>query len=148
MDRVRGCGLQEEIHGDGKDKLRKIKILVVSSPSLARVIGHLFRGRAEFEIIGTLNGFGSLGQQAAQLLPDLIVANVKPVSLGIRQAIASIRLSSPLSKLILIGPLEDLSRVARQSGADAYLKDEKLAGHLLRMARTLTDRPRMAHAGD
>ena len=126
----------------------KIKVLVVSSPSLARVIRHLFRGRTEFEIIGTLNGLGSLEQHAGRLLPDLIVANVKPVSLGIRRAIASIKLSSPLSKLILICPLEDLSRVARQSGADAYLKDEKLAGHLLRMARTLSDRPSMANAGD
>lgn len=128
--------------------MRKVRILVVSSPSLARVIGHLFRGRAEFEIIGTFNGLGDLEQRAGRLVPDLIVANVKPVSLGIRKAIASIKLSSPLSKLILICPLEDLSRAARQSGADAYLKDEKLAGHLLRMARTLSDRPNMAHAGD
>jgi hypothetical protein len=128
--------------------LGKIKVLIVSSPSLARVIRHLFRGRAEFEIIGTFNGLGSLEQNAGRLLPDLIIANVKPVSLGIRRAIASIKLSSPLSKLILTCPLEDLSRVARQSGADAYLKDEKLAGHLLRMARTLSDRPSMANAGD
>jgi hypothetical protein len=128
--------------------LGKIKVLIVSSPSLARVIRHLFRGRAEFEIIGTFNGLGSLEQNAGRLLPDLIIANVKPVSLGIRRAIASIKLSSPLSKLILTCPLEDLSRVARQSGADAYLKDEKLAGHLLRMARTLSDRPSMTNAGD
>jgi hypothetical protein len=128
--------------------VRKIKILVVSSPSLARVIGHLFRGRSEFEIIGAFRDLGSLEKQAERLLPDLILANVKPVSLGIRRAIATIKLSSPLSKLILICPLEELSRVARKSGADAYLKDEKLAGHLLRMARTLSVRPSMANAGD
>jgi hypothetical protein len=128
--------------------LHKITILVGSSPSLARVIEHLFRGRAEFEIIGNSNNLGSLGQQAGRLLPDLIVANVKPVSIGIRRAVTSIKKSSPLSKLILICPLEDLSCVARQSGADAYLKDEKLTSHLLRMARTLSDRPHMADAGD
>ena len=128
--------------------MRKITILVVSSPSLARVIGHLFHGRTEFEIIGAFSDPGSLEQQAGRLLPDLIVANVKPVSLGIQRAIASIKVSSPLSKLILVCPLEDLSRVARKSGADAYLKDEKLAGHLLRMARTLSVRPSMANVGD
>jgi len=128
--------------------LRKITILVGSSPSLARIIEHLFRDRAEFEIIGTLNDLGSLGQQAGRLLPDLIVANVKPVSIGIRRVVTSIKQSSPLSKLILICPLEDLSRVARESGADAYLKDEKLTSHLLRMARTLSDRPSMTNAGD
>lgn len=128
--------------------MRKITILVGSSPSLARIIEHLFRDRAEFEIIGTLNDLGSLGQQAGRLLPDLIVANVKPVSIGIRRVVTSIKQSSPLSKLILICPLEDLSRVARESGADAYLKDEKLTSHLLRMARTLSDRPSMANAGD
>ena len=128
--------------------MRKITILVGSSPSLARIIEHLFRDRAEFEIIGTLNDLGSLGQQAGRLLPDLIVANVKPVSIGIRRVVTSIKQSSPLSKLILICPLEDLSRVARESGADAYLKDEKLTSHLLRMARTMSDRPSMANAGD
>jgi hypothetical protein len=128
--------------------LRKITILVGSSPSLARVIEHVFRGRAEFEIIGNSNNLGSLEHQAGRLLPDLIVANVKPVSIGIRRAVTSIKQSSPLSKLILICPLEDLARVARQSGADAYLKDEKLTSHLLRMARALSDRPSMASAAD
>jgi hypothetical protein len=128
--------------------LRKFTILVGSSPSLARVIEHLFRGRAEFEIIGTLNTLGSLGQQAGRLLPDLIVANVKPVSIGIRRAVTSIKQSSPLSKLIVICPLEDLSRVAHESGADAYLKDEELTSHLLPMARTLSHRPSMVNAGD
>jgi chemotaxis response regulator CheB len=128
--------------------LRKTTILVGSSPSLARVIEHVFRGRAEFEIIGNSNNLGRLEHQAGRLLPDLIVANVKPVSIGIRRAVTSIKQSSPLSKLILICPLEDLSRIARQSGADAYLKDEKLTSHLLRMARALSDRPSMASAAD
>lgn len=145
--RSRGCS-SGETQGADKNKLRKITILIGSPPSLARVIEHLFRGRAEFEIIGTLNNLGSLGQQAGRLLPDLIVANVKPVSIGIRRAVTSIKRSSPTSKLILICPLEDLSRVAHESGADAYLKDEKLTSHLLRMARALSDRPTMASAGD
>ena len=128
--------------------MRKITILVISSPSLSRIIEHLFRGRSEFEVVGTLSGLGSLGPQAGRLLPELIVANVKPVSVRISRVVASIKQSSPSSKLILICPVEDLARVARKCGADACLKDEKLAGHLLRTARTLSDRPRLAHAGD
>ena len=128
--------------------MRKTTILIVSSPSLSRIIEHLFRGRSEFEVVGTLNGLDSLGQQAGRLLPELIVANVKPVSIRICQVVASIKQSSPLSKLILICPIEDLARVARKCGADAFLKDEKLAGHLLRAARTVTERPRLVNAGD
>ena len=52
---------------------------MVSSRSFSRIVKHLFRGQSEFEVVGVLSGFGSLGRQAGQLLPDLIVANVKPV---------------------------------------------------------------------
>jgi hypothetical protein len=91
---------------------------------------------------------GSLERQAGRLLPELIVANVKPVSIGIPRAVASIKQSSPLSKLILICPVEDLARVARKCGADACLKDEKLGSHLLRTVRALSDRPRLGDTGD
>ena len=128
--------------------MRKTRILLVSSPSLSRIVEHLFRGRSEFEIVGALSGLGSVGRQTERLLPELIVADVKPVSIGICRVVASIKKSSPLSKLILICPVEDLARAARKCGADACLNDEKLAGHLLRTARTLADRPKMANAGD
>jgi len=128
--------------------LRKITILIVSSPSLSRIIEHLFRDRSEFEVVGTFSGLGSLDRQAGRLLPELIVANVKPVSIRICRAVASIKQSSPLSKLILICPIGDLARVARKCGADACLKDEKVAGHLLRTARTVTERRRLVNAGD
>jgi hypothetical protein len=128
--------------------LRKITILIVSSPSLSRIIEHLFRGRPEFEVVGSLSGLEGLGPKAGRLLPELIVANVKPVSIRICRAVASIKQSSPLSKLILICPIEDLARVARKCGADACLKDEELAGHLLRTARTVTERRRLVNAGD
>jgi hypothetical protein len=90
---------------------------------------------------------GGLERQAGRLLPELIVANVKPVSIGIPLAVASIKQSSPLSKLILICPV-DLARVARKCGADACLKDEKLGSHLLRTVRALSDRPRVGDTGD
>ena len=128
--------------------MRKITILIVSSPSLSRIIEHLFHGRSEFEVVGTLSGLESLGRQAGRLLPELIVANVKPLSIRVCRVVAAIKQSSPLSKLILICPIEDLARVARRCGADACLNDEKLAGHLLRTARTVTERRRLASAGD
>jgi hypothetical protein len=128
--------------------LRKTTILIVSSPSLLRIIEHLFRGRSEFEVVGTFSGFRSLGRQAGRLLPELIVASVKPISIKISRVVASIKRSSPLSKLIVICPVEDLARVARRCGADACLNDEKLTGHLLRTARSLSERPRVADAGD
>ena len=127
--------------------MRKITILVVGSASLSRVIEHLFRGKPEFEVVGTVDGLGSLGPQAGRLLPELIVAKVKPVSVRICRVIASIKRASPLSKLMLICALEDLAPMARECGADTCLPDEKLAGHLLRTARTLADRARLANAG-
>jgi len=127
--------------------LRKITILVVSSPSLTRIIEYLLHDCAEFEVVSSLSDLGSLGRTAGLLLPELIVVNVKPVSVRICQAVASIKKSSPLSRLILICPVDDLARVARKCGADACLNDEKLAGHLLRTARALAERPRMANAG-
>ena len=128
--------------------MRKTTILIVSSPSLSRIILHLFRDRPEFEVVGTLSSLGSLGQQTRQFPPELIVANVKPMSIRICRVVAHIKRSSPISKLILICPVEDLARVARKCGADACLSDERVAGHLLRTALTLTERPRLVHAGD
>jgi hypothetical protein len=127
--------------------LRKITILVVGSPSLSRIVEHLFRGKPEFEVVGAVGGLGSLGAHAGRLLPELIVANVKPVSVRICRVVALIKQASPSSKLILICPVEDLAPVARKCGADACLQDEKLAGHLLRTARTLAVRSRLASAG-
>ena len=143
-----GSGSREEKPRAGKDKLRKITILVVSSPQLSRIIVHLFRDQSEFEVVSTLSGLGSLGRQAGRLLPQLIVANVKPVSIRISRVVSSIKKASPSSKLILICPIEDLGRAARKCGADACLKDEKLTGHLIQTARTLADRPRIANTGD
>jgi len=128
--------------------LRKTTILILSSRSLSRIIKHLFRGWSEFEIVGTVSGLGNLERQAQQLLPELIVADVKPVSRQVCLMVASIKQSSPLSKLILICPIEDFSRLARKCGADACLNDENLAGHLLRTARTLSKRPVLVGAGE
>jgi hypothetical protein len=128
--------------------LRKTTILVVGSRSLSRIVEHLFRGTPEFEVVGTVGGLGSLGPHAGRLLPELIVANMKPVSVRICRMVALIKQASPSSKLILICPVEDLAPVARKCGADACLQDEKLAGHLLRTARTLAKRSRLADAGD
>lgn len=128
--------------------MRKTTILVAGSPSLSRIVEHLFRGTSEFEVVGTVGRLESLGPRAGRLLPELIVANVKPVSVRICRVVASIKQASPSSKLILICPVEDLAPAALKCGADACLPDEKLAGHLLRTARSLAERSRPASAGD
>jgi DNA-binding NarL/FixJ family response regulator len=122
--------------------------LVVGSPSFSRIVKHLFHGQSEFEVVGALSGFGSLGRQAGQLLPDLIVANVKPVSVGIRRVVAAIKQASPSAKVILTCPVEDFARAARKHGADACLNDENVAGRLLRMAFALSNRPKAVNAGN
>ena len=127
--------------------MRKITILIVGSRSLSRIIEHLFRGRSEFEVVGTVGGVGSVGRKAGQLFPAVIVANVKPVSIRICRVVAAIKQFSPSSKLILICPVEDLRRLARKCGADACLKDEKLAGELVRTALTLSELPRASDHG-
>lgn len=121
-------------------------ILIVSSPPLARVIEHLFLGRTEFEVTGNLLDLGQLERADGVIYPDLILVDVKPVNNGISGVVASVKEYSPQSKLILICPMADLSGVARQCGADAFLEAEKLAAHLVPLVRTLSDRPNTAEA--
>jgi DNA-binding NarL/FixJ family response regulator len=127
--------------------LRKITLLLVSSPPLARIIQHLLR-ESEFEVVGIVTDLRSLALQAGQLHPELVVASMKPLSISICRVIASIKEASPVSKLIVISPPGDLARAARKCGADACVKDEGLAGQLLRTARSLAKRPGLVAAGD
>ena len=121
-----------------KSSVRKVRILIVSPPALSQVIEYLFRGRPEFEVVGCLSGLRSIGQQVRQLSPDLIVANVKPVRTAVFQVVASIKRSSPSSKLILVCPAKDFMAVGRRCGADACLEQEKLVRGLLAMAWALS----------
>jgi hypothetical protein len=114
----------------------------VSPRGLCQIIEHLFHDRPEFEVVGTLIGLRSLARQAGRLLPELIVAHVKPVKTGVCDAVASIKRSSPLSKLILICPVGDLMAGARKCGADACLEQEELVLRLLPTARALSKRHR------
>jgi len=116
----------------------KIRILVVSSPAFSLVVGHLFRERPEFEIVGHINSPSQLAREASRLLPELVVANLKPVRTGICSAVLSLKHSSPLSKLILICPLTDLAQAGRRCGADACLGPENLVGRLLPTATALS----------
>ena len=123
--------------------MRKVRILVVSPPALSQLIEYLFRVRPEFEVVGSLNGLRNMGRQAGRLCPELIVVNVKPVSTAVCRAVASIKRSSPLSKLILICPARDFMAGARRCGADACLEQEKLVSRLLGAAWMLSERPRL-----
>jgi DNA-binding NarL/FixJ family response regulator len=118
--------------------MRKIRILLVSSPALSQVIRHLFHNRPGFEVVGSLRGVRSLAQQVDRLRPELIVANVKPLSTGVCAVVIAIKASSPFSKLILICPTSDLINSARRCGADACLDQETLVRRLVPMASALS----------
>jgi len=120
--------------------LHKTRILLVSSPALSLVIRHLFDGRPEFEVVGSLPGLRGLAEQADRLLPELIVANVKPVRTGVCPAVVAIKQSSPYSKLILICSIVDLISGARKCGADACLDQEQLVRRLVPTASALSAR--------
>jgi len=124
--------------------VRKVRILVVSPPALSQVIEYLFRDRPEFEVVGSLSGLRSMGQHAGRLSPELIVANVKPVRTAVREVVASIKRSSPLSKVILICPARDFMAVARRCGADACLEQERVVRRLVGTARALSERTKPA----
>jgi hypothetical protein len=117
--------------------MRNVSVLFVGPAALARLVGHLFRGNAEFEIVGRVARFRDLPARG-NCSPQIIVANLKPVGTGVGSALASIRKFSPSSKVILICPVRELQRGARESGADAYLDQEKLVFHLLPTARVLS----------
>lgn len=122
--------------------MRKVSILVVSPPALSQIIEYLFRDRPEFEVVGRLSGLRSVGQQVGRLRPELIVANVKPVTTAVCQVVASIKRSSPLSKLILVCPARDFMTSARRCGADACLEHEELVRRLFKTAWVLSARPK------
>jgi len=124
--------------------VRKVKILIVSPPALSQVIKYLFRDRPEFEVVGSLNGFRGMGQQAERLCPELIVATVKPVRTAVNKVVTSIKRSSPFSKVILICPIRDLMAVGRRCGADACLEQEKVVRRLFGTVLALSARTKPA----
>ena len=117
--------------------MRKVKVLLVGPAALAQLIGHLFRSKSEFEIVGRVGQLRDLPSSSVHS-PALIVANVKPIGTGVVPTIASIKKFSPSSKLILICPVREFARGALANGADACLDQEKLVFHLLPTARGLS----------
>jgi hypothetical protein len=118
--------------------LAKVRVLVVGSPALGRVLKHLFAERRDFEVVGSLRGLKSLERQADRLLPKLIVAEVKAVSTGVGATARTIKRRSPLSKLILLCSGREFVSSARRFGADACLDPEELIAHLLPTAVALS----------
>jgi len=124
--------------------MRKVRILIISPVALFQVIEQVLGGRPQFAIVGRLASFRSLTRTARKLLPDLIVASVKPVGTAVCHAVITIKHSSPLSKLILLCPVRDLARRALVCGADACLEQEKLLLRLFPIARALAERPALS----
>jgi hypothetical protein len=112
-------------------------MLVYSSAALVHAIRHVFEGRDEFEIIGQSGSVRRLAERSEELVPELIVANLKPVRTGICAAVLAIKHSSPLAKLILICPITDFNHTGRRCGADACLAPEDVFAMLPRTATAL-----------
>jgi hypothetical protein len=121
-----------------KRALAKVKVLVVGSPALGRVLKHLFAVGRDFEVVGSLRGLKSLERQADRLLPKLIVAEVKAVSSGVGATARTIKRRSPLSKLILLCSVREFESSARRFGADACLDPEELITQLIPTAAALS----------
>jgi hypothetical protein len=124
--------------GKGDVSTHKIRILVYSSAPLFHAIRHVFQGRDEFEIVGESGSVRRLAEASEAIVPQLIVADLKPVRTGICAAILAIKHSSPLAKLILICPLTGLNPTGRRCGADACLAPEDLFLQLPRTAFALS----------
>lgn len=120
----------------------KIRILFVGSQALALVIEHLFRDRQDFQVLHITGGLAGLADRSDRRLPALIVADIRPVSTGVCQAVASVKRCSPSSKLIIICPITGLLSIARKCGADACLEPDALVPSLLPTALALSQRPR------
>lgn len=129
---------QDSVAPGRKRRCNKVTVMVVGSPALSRIIGHLFASRPDFEVVGSSRGVKGLAPQAERLLPKLIVAGVKPVSSGVGSTVRAIRQASPLSKLILLCPVNTFVDSARRSGADACIDPEKLIAKLLPTASALS----------
>ena len=106
-------------------------MLIIGSPGLAQIIGHLFQNRPEFEVVGTATGLRSLTEKVNRLLPELIVASLEPVRSDVCKTVASVKQSSPSSRLIVVCPIRDLLDGARRCGADAGLNPEHLVSRLV-----------------
>jgi len=119
-------------------ELAKVRVLVIGTAALSRVVTHLFAAGPEFEVVGNLRSVRGLAPRAERLLPGLIVAGVKPVGTGVGAAVSAIRRASPASRLILLCPVIDLVGGARRFGADACLDPEKLVVQLLPTASALS----------
>jgi hypothetical protein len=122
----------------GEPVSTRVTVLIVGCSALSRIITHLFASGPDFEVVGSLRGLKSLAPQAERLLPNLIVAGVKPVGSGVDATVRTIRRASPLSKVILLCPIGDFVSGTRRFGADACLDPEKLIAQLLPTAVMLS----------
>ena len=117
---------------------RRIRILVYSSAPFVHAIRHVFEGRDEFEIVGESGSVRRLVEASEEIVPQLIVADLRPVRTAICAAVLAIKHRIPLAKLILICPLTELDPAGRRCGADACLAPEDIVSRLPRTVSALT----------
>jgi DNA-binding NarL/FixJ family response regulator len=117
--------------------LQQIEVLVAVEPEpLLNLIEHLLQ-RPEFRVIKKLHQWPALSKQTLRLHPHLIITNARLLGNQAANIIAGLKSASPNSKVIVVSFPHDLSREARQWGADAYLEEEQLVRRLVPTALKL-----------
>ena len=114
--------------------------MAVQPAALARVVEHLLGDLAQIAVVARVAEGRTLPRWAERSSPDVIVANARLLGREIGPAVAAVKGSSPLSKLIVISPFKDLAREARRCGADATLEEESLVRRLPGALKTLAGR--------
>lgn len=115
-----------------------MKVLVAKSPpSLFQVIQYVFSGRPEFRILASRGQVAGMTRHMLESQPELILANVKPLSISVCDTVRLLKRLHPASKLILICSVKEFAHDARRCGADACLNAEALVHDLLQTAERL-----------
>jgi DNA-binding NarL/FixJ family response regulator len=121
--------------------LRQIEVLVAVEPeALLKLIEHLLQ-RPEFRVVRKVHEWPELAKQTSRLHPRLVITNARLLGNQAASILSALKFSSPRSKVIFISFPHDLSRQARQWGADAYLKEESLVQRLVPTALKLMGQP-------
>jgi hypothetical protein len=114
-----------------------VKILVAVAPrSLSRVVEHLLRGREGLALVGSAGSDRQLASRARRAAPDLLVVSLRLLGREAGARLASLRLSSPGSKLIVVSP-GTFAIPLRPRGADAMVPEEALVRRLVPLVRKL-----------
>jgi DNA-binding NarL/FixJ family response regulator len=112
-------------------------MVAVEPLALFRVM-KLILDASEIQILARPQDVSRLLRQARRLQPDLLITNARLLGEQACEVLASLKRSSPRSKIILTDFDARLASIATRCGADVYLEEDLLVGRLLATVRRLT----------